>query len=445
MKKIRKFGLLVFIATFLLISIVLLDANNNNIAYSSNLSSNSNLPEFKSMDEETAKSQDIIFSDKAQDQSCGECHDGFEPFSVELEMSETVAPEEPFQYELIVSNSDTDTPHTVEELVASLTGIGATPKDSYYNEIDDSVRRFQTNSHSFPVDANANKLDVILTGESGFIGRNNIDLRLTSPNGQVWSSTLNGADEEIHLDNDDILKAGVGDYDIEVQFVSGMGPISYTVTIDVSYISTDLVKYGDNLDTGDTYDFYWNLILTSEELNELGSEVSGTVSYEHRGGNTESYRYTIELNPGTTLQKNSKVPISPLLINGRIIGLLSLVVFGAITIFGFIPTTRNIIANRLKLKNPQNVHCLLSLSIILFGLIHATLLIMGPYSWDAEPNLYGVFAILIFGAIAITSFNRQTLISKIGLKQWKRLHLIFIILFALIIIYHSVTFGYHFR
>jgi DMSO/TMAO reductase YedYZ heme-binding membrane subunit len=176
----------------------------------------------------------------------------------------------------------------------------------------------------------------------------------------------------------------------------------------------------------------------------MGSEVAGTVEYTHDGGNTERFRYTIEITPGLEVKRDDSSITNPLLGNGQIIGFLTLGILIVIIVNGFSKTSRKILAKPLKVKDPQNIHCYLSLVIILFGVFHGSLLIIGPYSWNSEPNLFGASALAIFGIMAVTSFSRNRIVDRFGDKNWKRLHLIFTILVASILIYHVVTFGGHF-
>jgi hypothetical protein len=388
--------------------------------------------------------QNIVLIDYSEDQSCSECHEDFKPFEVELSQPKKVEPEKSFDYEIKVINSDDKTPHDVEDLEAILTGISETPKEPYHDTVEDSIRRYQVKRHTFPVEETASSLNIVLTGNNGFIGLNNIDLILRSPNGAEWSSKSGGTDEEINLDEMALRESGLGNYIIEIQYIRGTGQISYSVTIDVSYYPTDLIKIGNDLNPDDSYTFTWTLSLTSEELENLGTKISGTVRYDHGGENPVTYRYTVEIIAGVIQNPGVETQFNFLLENGRIIGLVSLLILGFIMIIGFSSGVRQTFAKSLKVKNPQNIHCWISIIIILFGIIHASLLISGPYSWNSSPSIYGTTAIIIFGTMAFTSFYRNPIISKIGNKKWKRLHLILSIIAVLIILYHAFTFGGHF-
>ena len=112
---------------------------------------------------------------------------------------------------------------------------------------------------------------------------------------------------------------------------------------------------------------------------------------------------------------------------------------------GFSRRSRKYIADRFKIKNPQHVHCYLSLTIILFGIIHAVLLVSGPYTLDATPNLYGITAVILFGSIVVSGFYRERIILEMGIKKWKWVHRLLSISVILIITYHTLTFGSHFN
>jgi hypothetical protein len=386
----------------------------------------------------------IAISNKAQGTSCGECHEDFNPFTITLNMPKNVNAGEEFAYELTVINDDSETPHNVEDLEAVLTGLGETSNEPFHNSFDGSILRFQGSNHRFPVTEGASSITVHLTGDSGFGGLNNIDLMLTGPNGDVWRSTGSGVEEDISLYHDDIATGGFGDYTIQVQYISGLGPITYSVNVDVTYNSPEYVQYGEDLNPDESYTFRWDLILTSEQLTELGSEVSGTVSYIHEGGDEESFRYTFEITLDHISGSENSNTFNFLLENGRILGFLALFMLILIMTFGFSSKSRRIISKPLKIKNPQNVHCIFSLVIILFAIIHATVLIIGPYSWNSSPNIYGTTVVFLFGAIAFSGFYKKSITQRLGEKIWKRSHLIMSIAALIIIIYHAVTFGGHF-
>jgi hypothetical protein len=380
----------------------------------------------------------------SQGTSCTECHEEFNPFSVELDIPNSINPDQEFEYSIIVTNDDSETPHSVESLEAILTGIGDGPNDPYSNTFSGSVRRFQADSFDFPVDEGATEASIVLTGSSGIGGLNDVDLRVTSANGQSWTSTGSGVDEEILLSYEDIAQGGYGDYTIQVQYANGLGSISYSVEVSVEYSSPDLLQVGSDLAPNDSHTFSWTLLLTDEELQQLGSEVSGTVEYSHDGGNTESFRYTFEVtfDMVKTNQKNDST--NSLLESGRIIGLFTLLILAFIMILGFSKSARKIVAKPFKINNPQNVHCLFSMGVILFALVHATLLIMGPYSWNSSPNVFGTTALILFAMISFSGFYRNFIINRFGVKNWKLSHLILSIIAVLIIAYHALTFGGHF-
>ncbi len=389
--------------------------------------------------------QNSISFELSNSESCFECHETFIPFEVEVEVPKSVEPGKNFDYNVKVKNTDSETPHTVENLEMKLIGIGETPNDPYNEKIEESIRRQQVDKLTIPVEQSASNIAIVLSGDSSILGINNLDLFLTSPNGHVWESKNDGLEEEIILNHNDILKGGFGKYSIEIHYIRGLGPISYSLTIEVLYYSPELQKFGEDLQPNDSYTFSWTLSLTAEELENLGGEVSGMVIYKHEGGREEGYKYTIKIHSDVVKLTNEKTSINYFLENGRIIGLFTLIIFILIIINGFSKTSRTFVAKRLKIKNTQNVHCLFSLTIILFAIIHASLLIMGPYTWNATPNIYGAGALIIFGTLGITGFYRYSLITKIGNKNWKHFHRFLTVLVLIIVVYHILTFGGHFN
>jgi cytochrome b561 len=390
------------------------------------------------------RNRNVMSSLIIQTRPCEECHGEFYPFEVQADIFGDAGSGQLFEYKILVSNSDKDKEHNVEDLSATITGIGEISNEPYNNAISGSARRFSSSQHSFPVEQSAFEVIITLTGDSGILNRNDLNLVVRSPDGQTWSSSGTGVDEEIILEMNDISEGGFGDYTAVVQYVAGVGAISYSITIDVSYISPELHRTGDDLKPGDSYTFSWDLALTDEDLNNLGSEVSGTVSYEHEDGIVETYRYNLEVKPGTIIKGGSEGALNFNLEYGRIMGLLSLGLLIAILITSLSKTSRKILAKPFKLKNPQTAHCYFSLSIFLFALIHSSLLLQARYSWNATPSILGFSALAIFGIITIEGFSRQKIIDRIGKKRWKWLHRSITASVVLIVAYHALTFGEHF-
>jgi cytochrome b561 len=98
----------------------------------------------------------------------------------------------------------------------------------------------------------------------------------------------------------------------------------------------------------------------------------------------------------------------------------------------------------LKINNYKSIHCFLSFTIVIFTIIHATLLLNGVYNWGDEPTIYGALALSILGTLTIMGFSNKWSITKINKKKWKSIHLVLSILVVIIVMVHSIIFGYHF-
>jgi hypothetical protein len=387
----------------------------------------------------------IYFVPQAQDdEMCESCHEDFVPFEVDVDIPDSIGEGEEFQFNIIVKNKKGDPEHDVEDLQAMVTGLSGEPQQPYFNVIPGNLLRFQTITATFPVNELANEVIITLTGDSGLLGVNNIDLSLSSPEGQSWSSTGSGVEEEIVLGFDEIMEGGFGNYEIEVRYVNGVGQIAYSIYIDVKYAASDLVKSAGELKEGGWHTFSWDLMLTNEELESLGSEVSGTVSFHHEDGFVATHRYTLEANPEAIVVQDSGTQTFRLLSYGRGLGFLALTALAGVTLTGFSGNFRRRLAGILRFRNPQNFHCYVSFAIIFFALIHAGLLIKSHYSLGSTPNLFGYTGLTIFGILAVTGFYRQKLFPIMGAKLWKRFHMILALTMVLLIGYKILTYGGHF-
>lgn len=374
---------------------------------------------------------------------CEACHESFEPFEVAFELPADFQPQQFSEYRIMVTNENDDPEHTVDDLEAMLTGLGGKTREPYHNSLSGSLRRFQADTFTFSIEIDALNADIVLTGSAGVSNLNNIDLIVRGPSGE-WTSRGSGVDEQIFLDHDDIERGGIGDYEIEIQYMNGVGPISYTITIDVNYFIPDYFQSGENLETGDSELFTWNLALTQEQANNMAGVVSGTVSYLHDDGELVTYRYSIEVQPDSVSFSSSESVKNRNLEIGRILGLFSLSILVVVLITSYSRTSRKILAKPFKLKNPRYVHCFLAASILFFALIHANLLIRSHYSYEAKPVILGIIAFALFAYLAVEGFLRKRLISLIGRKKWRLMHIIIALSAVILVLYKAITYGGHF-
>jgi hypothetical protein len=432
---------------FILISIILILILMNHTPSSGNADAKMDTGislEDTTLDPDHTDMSHVSTVDRRTDRPCEDCHSEFYPFELDVEQPSRIQPDESFEYRIIVKNSDMDKEHAVTDLTATLTGIGAEPKEPYNNEQSGSIRRFGLETYNFPVEAGASTVQIRASGNSGIGGLNDIDLRLTGPTGREWSSTSGGASEEINLEYQDILDGGFGDYLIEINYVSGLGAISYSLSISVEYTGTELQQTGADLQPGDEHEFSWTLVLTADEIERLGGTVSGTVEYDHGEGEMESYRYQLDISSDLVISSSGSAGIDPNLKFGRYIGLFSLLIFIGVFITRYSESSRKSLAGLLKIKNPRRIHCYFAASILFIALIHASLLLISNYSITSTPSIIGSFAFILFLAMSVEGFNREKIISRIGKPRWKVLHLGLAFLITLIVLYHALVYGAHF-
>ena len=85
-----------------------------------------------------------------------------------------------------------------------------------------------------------------------------------------------------------------------------MGPVSYTIVIEINYTSPELHQFGEDQKSGESYTFHCEFVLIQAELDNFGSENSDTAQYAHDGGNGEIYRYMIEMTPDATILRDGQ-------------------------------------------------------------------------------------------------------------------------------------------
>jgi len=115
-------------------------------------------------------------------------------------------------------------------------GSGTVP-DDYHAEMDGWAIGTQLSTfEEFPVEEGALYGKVVLDGDEGIHGFNDLDMWVHGANGEtVKSSAGGGPDEEVTLGKFEFFRGGVGTYQVEIQNFAGDPAISYHLTIDIYY------------------------------------------------------------------------------------------------------------------------------------------------------------------------------------------------------------------
>lgn len=393
-------------------------------------------------------------------QECEECHSEFEAFRVIIDSPKEVPEDYDFEYRVIVRN---DGEHEVKDLEAVI-DLSEAPNlipamgggEPYHEEISDSVSVGGTATFTFPVLEGATEAVVILDGEDGIIGMNDLDMEVFSPDrSNSKSSADSGADEAVKLNFREISRWGYGEYSIDVVWFVGSPSISFTLTIDVEYGVDQIYLGGNDLASGEKYTFVLPLKSTTKGDNTINVAVTGTASYEHDENEdplpSDNEEYTFE--ESSDLLVGDKLVYQPpdedfqgsinILLLERVFGLLSfLLLVISVGLAGLIkPVSTRVekiiggAAKRVKW------HCRVSSIMIIFSLIHGIMLPYSPHASSLRGLVPGTLAFTLFGILGYIGWQQKPLKKRWGIETWRRLHLVLTIAVVVIVLVHALLDG----
>jgi len=361
---------------------------------------------------------------------CGGCHDGFEPFALTPTSDNGLISIE-------VSNKGE---HKVLDLEAKMMNVEGGNVEPFHDSFSGTLGFSGTSTHGFPVESGAISATVILDADQGIIGLNNVDLYLSSSEGDTWSSTGSGGHEEISLGPKDL--ESTGKYMIEVRVIQGVR-VSYTVTVDVIYGSSEVNQKGEDLDPGGSFNFQWENIL---QEGIIEADVSGDAFHDHSGSDDhDRERYSVEVSfseddiqirTGLTEDGSSTLGI------GRAMGILSLVIFSSTIFVGFGIKRWTLKEGTLDLSK---VHCYLTLGLLIFAILHGSILLTGFYKGTYTGLALGATAILIILILFYTGKFEKMFTKSYGKRSWKNIHRFLTVAVLLIVLFHAFSVGYHFQ
>jgi hypothetical protein len=397
----------------------------------------------------------------AIDQECEECHSEFEPFIVVIDAPSEVPNGFDFDYKVIVRNNGEHEVQDLEAIIdlseAEFLDTSLVGGEPYHEEISSSVSVMGTATFTFPVTRGANQATIILDGDGGLIGINDLDMVVRGPSGDETSSANSGADEAVLLRERDIRSWGYGDYTVDVVWFVGSPTISFTLTIDVEYGANQIHMEGEDLASGGEYTFVLPLSSTDKGDNTINVAVTGTAYHEHSEDDSvtdNSDVYTIE-DSSSLVVGNRFVYSEPdideggsinVLLIERALGLLS--ALGLMVSLAFSGILKPVAlriekfvgggAQRVKL------HCRSSQGLLFLSLIHGLLLPLSPHASTLRGLVLGVPLFIIMGLLGYIGWKQNVLRKQWGNEKWKRVHLILSILAVAIVISHAVLDGTEF-
>ena len=115
-------------------------------------------------------------------------------------------------------------------------GGGSVP-DDYHAEVDGwAIGTQLSTTETFPVEEGALYGVIVLDGDEGIHGLNDLDMTVYGANGKIIKSSAGGGpDEKVILEEFEFFRGGTGTYEVEILNYVGDPAISYHLTIDVYY------------------------------------------------------------------------------------------------------------------------------------------------------------------------------------------------------------------
>jgi uncharacterized membrane protein len=390
---------------------------------------------------------------------CEECHSEFDAFIVTIDAPSEVPENYDFEYKVIVRNNGE---HDVQDLQAVIF-LAEAPNleaqleggEPYHEEVSGSVTIGGTQSYTFPVVAGASEAKIILDGDDGVLGGNDIDLTVRSPSGQEWTSEDSGADEQVTLDAKDLMRGGAGEYEVEIAWFLGLPIISFSLIIDVEYGVDQLIFQGPDLAPGEKHIFILPLKSMSKGENTIKTAVSATAYHEHSESDdpliTDSKDYTME--ESWNLEVGDKFVYEPpkedfqgsvsILLLERISGLLAvLLLIFSIVLSGYLQPLSLRVEGLLRGKAKRvKWHCRISLMMLVIALLHGIMLPFSPHARTLKGLVLGTSTFLILTALGYFGWQQGPFRKKWGAEKWHKVHLFLTTLAVIIVAIHAILEG----
>lgn len=333
---------------------------------------------------------DVETSPGRASEGCEECHEAFVPFKVVAVGPSRFVDGEDVKLECRVRSGGQ---HEVVGLVAELVGLPGQAPSVEEEDFSGSVSRLSGSAHGLNVEDGAVGLVVTMTEDPGPLGQGDAMLTLRTPDGGSFTSNSGGAEEEIVLDGNQTASAGSGGYEIAVDQVGGLRPVSYAINVKIDYRDPDIVKDLGDIGPGDETTGVWELSLTREEARGLKVRVTGTVRKDHDDEEREE-EYTVErvFRLGGAAEEGTEATfeVKPYR-NGLGYVLIGLLLASLFT--GF-PRTRKLIPG-LRGKAVLRVHCIISWLILMVIAVHAYLASL-THPWWSPAVITGEAMTVVF-------------------------------------------------
>jgi hypothetical protein len=360
----------------------------------------------------------------------------------DVQLQQNIAPG-PNEYTVVVNNNQ---PYTITEVAIDFSGADMRELENFQEIYQDSVNVGSSVRYENTIYPGAVGLDLALDDTEVVSGISDINLNLQHTNSSwSWSSTNAGNSETIHLTENELRGTGYGEFVAIVSHNAGLRAISYELIYRVNYGELDLSKSSKTpIEPGKSLSLDFVLNLKSSEISDLVCNVYAIVEYSEDaefdiGMVYDSDWNIIEETRPIPEQHSSAIPWGPVDITGT----SSATLYSFTVIFGFAFYIRSRLKKVFMPKFIRRAHCFISLITLMFVLAHMSTAMQKDWPWESAGMRFAVIATILLLSFNVYSFYDIEIIKSLGIKKWRRIHLLFTLLMALSIIIHFGLMGDH--
>ncbi len=342
----------------------------------------------------------------------------------------------------ITNNRD----YTIESLTVEFTGIEPRVAEDEESTNTGTLSSGGQQSYSYTVRPGAESFDAVLDGTGIVAGLTNIDLAIVhEASGTEFASTNSGNHEEIRLDASELVGVGYGDLTVTVSHVSGVRSVPFELAVSIGHETPVMQQSASEaLEPGDSEAFTFNLNIEGSQLADLRCVISAKVSLPG-GMDTDisrtydsDWKVVSETTP-VPEELAGVIPWGPVDITGT----TSVALYTTTIIAGFVYSYR--IRKKLKpaLLGRVHLHCLLALTSLTVAAAHMSAAMQKVWPWASAGMLFAYCSLGTLAAFTIFSVFDTELITKLGRRRWRWIHIALTFLLLAFIVIHFGLMGDH--
>jgi hypothetical protein len=377
---------------------------------------------------------------------CDGCHDGFAPFSYNVDSPTEVPQGEVFTIRVTMTNEGD---HTVldPELMVDLEPEGGMILEGGAPWTDEdmvsgSVGFRGTADHPLEVGYSAVEARFTLGISSGLLDYTS--LSVIGAEGGHWATGGSANTLSIILDDEDLLEGGQGLYTVVVNHERGPRNLPYDLSMEVDYGPSLGIIEGPDLRSGESHTFAVGLVGTVKGPGRVPIVVTGIAYYEHGEGQHDEERFsfdrTLEIDVGDELVGGGGGDggggwSASLLTAGQVLGFLSAALLaGSVATSGHLP----------RLPRRANIHCLVSKALAGVFIVHWVVLWAGPYGGTLGGIGTGSLMLVLILLLALGGAWPELLEGRVMGWSNRVLHRNMTYALVLVLIVHVLMNGSHF-